>query len=302
MSGCVFSNCSSPSDGVNGRCEGCGSLIKNEMIRQRYIIEQVVNRSKFGVNYLVKDSNKDNTFKIVKELQPVSEDDPDFYSVRRSTVERLFEREARVLMGLHHPGIPRLYAAFEDKSFAYLVEEYIPGTTLLESLDKSNRSKITEMEARKILKELASILAYLHSRVPAVVHRDIKPQNLMFAEDDGRLLLMEFAAVSQHAQKSSNSTVVGTAGYAPMEQLYGQAVPQSDLYAAGATILRLITGVHPSKLYNPIEKQFIWHSQANATPAFACIIDGLLAQDLIERTSSAEQLLLELEILRPLPD
>src|SRR6185369_2971103 len=107
--------------------------------------------------------------------------------------------------------------------------------------------------------ELATILAYLHSRVPTVVHRDIKPQNLMLAADDGRLLLINFAAVSQvNPSKERAGTVIGSAGYAPPEQLIGQAVPQSDLYAAGATMLRLLTGLHPSRLYNPVEQRFIW--------------------------------------------
>jgi serine/threonine protein kinase len=299
MSTCVFANCPAPSSGSKGRCESCGSLLKNQIVRQRYTIEKVINRSKFSVSYLATDTNRDGAKRIVKELQPVSEDDPDFYSKRRSTAERLFEREARVLMGLQHVGIPRIYSAFEEDSFSYLIEEYIPGNTLLEWLEISQRSTVTEQEARQILKELCEILVYLHSRVPPVVHRDIKPQNLMRATD-GRLLLVDFAAVSQCSQATNNSTVVGSAGYAPMEQLYGQAVPQSDLYAAGATILRLLTGLHPSKLFNPKEKKFTWENVVAVSPSFAYLINGLLAQNLSERTSSAEALLEELSILRPL--
>ncbi len=299
MSICVFDNCPSPSPDSQGRCSGCNSLLKDERVRERYIIQQVLSRTKFGISYLVVDINRDGANRILKELQAISEDDPDFQSTRRSTVERLFEREARVLMGLQHPGIPRLYATFEENGSAYLVEEYIPGNTLLSWLAKTERSIATEVETREILKELAVILKYLHSRTPPVVHRDIKPQNLMRATDDGRLLLVDFAAVSQISQ-NSNNTVVGTAGYTPIEQLYGRAVPQSDLYAAGATILRLLTGLHPSKLYIPVEKKFAWEHHTNVTPGFTCVINGLLTENLLERTSSAEQLLAELEILRPL--
>jgi serine/threonine protein kinase len=299
MSTCVFNNCPAPNPNSDGRCSSCGSLLKDKRVRERYIIEGVLSRSKFSVSYLVKDINRDGANRILKELQAISEEDPDFQSSRRSTVERLFEREARVLMGLQHPGVPRLYATFEDQGSAYLVEEYIPGYTLLSWLSESKRNLITEMEARDILKELAVILKYLHSRTPPIVHRDIKPQNLMRANSDGRLLLVDFAAVSQISQ-NSNNTVVGTAGYTPIEQLYGRAVPQSDLYAAGATILRLLTGLHPSKLYIPIEKKFAWEHHINVTPGFACVINGLLTENLLERTSSADQLLAELEILRPI--
>lgn len=300
MSICVFANCAAPYSSSNGRCEGCGSLLKDQAIRQRYVIEKVVNRTKFSVSYLVTDTNRDGAKRILKELQPVSEDDPDFYSQRRSTAERLFEREARVLMGLQHVGIPRIYSAFEEGNFSYLVEEYIPGNTLLGWLEVSQRNTITEKEAREILRELTEILVYLHSRVPPVIHRDIKPQNLMRASDNGRLLLVDFAAVSQYSQGTNHSTIIGTAGYAPMEQLYGRAVPQSDLYAAGATILRLLTGVHPSKFFNPKEQKFTWENTVKVSPSFAYLINGLLAQNLSERTSSAEALLEELAILRPL--
>ncbi|MBI4850947.1 MAG: serine/threonine protein kinase [Acidobacteria bacterium] len=299
MSICVFDNCPAPNPTLEGRCTSCGSLLKDQRVRERYIVQQVLSRSKFSISYLVIDINRDGASRILKELQAISEEDPDFQSTRRSTVERLFEREARVLMGLQHSGIPRLYTTFEEKGAAYLVEEYIPGHSLLNWLGESKRNVISEVEAREILKELALILKYLHSRIPPIVHRDIKPQNLMRASSDGRLLLVDFAAVSQLSQ-TSNNTVVGTAGYTPIEQLYGRAVPQSDLYAAGATILRLLTGLHPSKLYIPIEKKFAWEHHANVTPGFACLINGLLTENLLERTSSAEQLLAELEILRPL--
>ena len=125
----------------------------------------------------------------------------------------------------------------------------------------------------------------------------------MLAADDGRLLLINFAAVSQvNPSKERAGTVIGSAGYAPPEQLIGQAVPQSDLYAAGATMLRLLTGLHPSRLYNPVEQRFIWEGKVNVTPTFAEIINGLLLYDVNKRTSSAGELIAQLEILRPLPN
>ncbi|MEW6733412.1 MAG: serine/threonine-protein kinase [Acidobacteriota bacterium] len=300
MSVCVFTNCPAPDPGPQDRCLGCSSLLLGAQVRERYIIEEVRSRGKFNVSYLVHDLKAHNATRILKELQPVSEDDPDFYSTSRSMAERLFEREARVLLTLQHRGIPRLFATFEENNYWYLVQEYIPGQTLLEWLE-TRHTLVNEAEARAILQELAQILVYLHSRTPAVIHRDIKPQNLMRAEEDHRLLLIEFAAVSQAVvDRPQTGTVIGTAGYAPAEQLYGKAVPQSDLYAAGATMLRLITGLHPSKLYNPIERRFNWEQHARIGPSFAEVINGLLAYELTDRTSSAEELIAQLAVLRPL--
>src|SRR5438105_4375260 len=106
MSICGFTNCPAPARGANGRCSGCGSLLLGERVRERYLILEVKNRSKFGVSYFATDAKANEAKRILKELQPVSEDDPDFYSVNRSTAERLFEREARVLLTLQHKGIP----------------------------------------------------------------------------------------------------------------------------------------------------------------------------------------------------
>jgi serine/threonine protein kinase len=300
MSTCVFSNCPAPEAGPNGRCLSCGSLLLGERVRNRYQIREVVSKSKYSISYLSVDTNQGDAERILKELQPVSEGEPDSYSTTRAVAERLFEREARVLLTLQHRGIPRLFSTFELNGYWYLVQEYIAGQTLLDWLD-ANQNMIGEREARRILMELATILAYLHSRVPPVVHRDIKPQNLMLAADDGRLLLINFAAVSQVNPAGERAgTIIGSAGYAPPEQLIGQAVPQSDLYAAGATMLRLLTGLHPSRLFNPVEQRFIWEGRVKVTPTFAEIINGLLVYEVAKRTSSAGELIAQLEILRPL--
>src|SRR5689334_21701982 len=113
MAVCTFANCPAPEPGPQGRCEGCGTLLQSERIRQRYTVMEVTSRSKFSLTYLVTDE-KVQEQRVIKELQPVSQDDPDFYSPNRTTAERLFERESRVLMTLQHRGIPRLYATFEE--------------------------------------------------------------------------------------------------------------------------------------------------------------------------------------------
>lgn len=162
---------------------------------------------------------------------------------------RLFEREAQVLKQLDHPRIPqyRDYFHIDDRSLWFgLVQEYIPGVSLKDLLVHGKR--FTEKDVHQIALEVLNILEFLHQLNPAVLHRDIKPSNLIWGED-GHIYLVDFGAVQDRAaQEGATFTVVGTYGYAPMEQFGGRAVPASDLYALGATLIHLLTGAAPADL------------------------------------------------------
>ena len=166
---------------------------------------------------------------------------------------KLFEREAQVLQNLNHPRIPKYrdYFAAErqpDERFPWfgLVQEYIPGVSLQQQLDQGQH--FTEEQLLKIATEVLTILVYLHELSPPVIHRDIKPSNLIWG-DDQHVYLVDFGAVQdQGVVEGATFTVVGTYGYVPMEQFGGRAVPASDLYALGATLIHLITGVTPADL------------------------------------------------------
>ncbi|MBE9044261.1 serine/threonine protein kinase [Pleurocapsales cyanobacterium LEGE 10410] len=166
---------------------------------------------------------------------------------------KLFEREAQTLKALNHPRIPQYYDYFDlDKEvgggvpwFA-LVQQYIPGLSLQESLEQNQR--FSEEKIRSIAEETLDILIYLHQLNPSVLHRDIKPSNLILGEDD-RIYLIDFGAVQgQAAMTGVTFTVVGTVGYAPLEQFWGRAIEASDLYALGATLIHLLTGRSPADL------------------------------------------------------
>ena len=162
---------------------------------------------------------------------------------------KLFEREAQVLKQLNHLQIPKYqdYFCIDDKLLWFgLVQEYIPGSSLKELLNQKKR--FTEHQVRKIAAEVLNILIYLHELNPPVLHRDIKPSNLIWGEDN-QVYLVDFGAVQDKAaQEGATFTVVGTYGYAPMEQFGGRAVPASDLYALGATLIHLLTGTVPADL------------------------------------------------------
>ena len=162
---------------------------------------------------------------------------------------KLFEREAQILREVKHPCIPKYYDYFSiDDRFLWfaLVEEYLPGSSLQNLLNQGKR--FTEQEVKNIALELLSILNFLHQLKPQILHRDIKPSNIIVGEDRS-VYLIDFGAVQDKAPAEGASfTVVGTYGYTPIEQFGGRAIPASDLYALGATLIHLLTGTSPADL------------------------------------------------------
>jgi serine/threonine protein kinase len=204
---------------------------------------------------------------------------------------RLFEREADVLKQLDHPQIPKYrdYFSVDDRVLWFgLVQDYIPGSSLRELLSQGR--KFSEQEIRKIATEVLSILVYLHELSPAVLHRDIKPSNLILGEDK-RIYLVDFGAVQDRAtNERATFTVIGTYGYAPMEQFGGRAVPASDLYALGATLIHLLTGTTPADL--PQRKMRIQFSdRVSVNPHLVSWVETLTEPDVEDRFSSARQAL-----------
>jgi serine/threonine protein kinase len=211
---------------------------------------------------------------------------------------RLFEREAQVLQQLTHPQIPQYQTFFcldEQLYWFALVQSYIPGPSLQQRLEQGH--VFDEATVRQWAKQILAILLYLHGLSPPVLHRDIKPSNLILAAD-GTVHLVDFGAVQDRvAREGATFTVVGTYGYAPLEQLGGRATPASDLYALGATLIHLLTGVAPANLpqvdgrlqftdgrtLNPGFVRWLWHlTEVNATlrcPTARAALQGLEKQE-----------------------
>ncbi len=152
----------------------------------------------------------------------------------------LFERECEALESLHHPGIPRYLDRFSSESSGdfFLVMELVDGAPLSKSLGKP----LDPGDLLDWLRQALAILNYLHSRTPPVIHRDIKPSNLMLSAD-GRICLIDFGGVRLALRPDGGSTVAGTYGYMAPEQLHGEATPATDIYALGATLASLASGL-----------------------------------------------------------
>ncbi len=169
----------------------------------------------------------------------------------------LFEREAKALQAINVKNVPKYYDYIsQEREFTecWLVQEYIKGDSLLDLLEKGTHFKGThfdELEILLIMRELTRIVHDLQTfYAPPIIHRDIKPSNILIqrVDDQIKVNLIDFGAVSNPQKRSGGSTVAGTVGYMAPEQLVGDCTLQSDYYSIGATALHLFTGCMPSEL------------------------------------------------------
>ena len=200
----------------------------------------------------------------------------------------LVRRGAQVLKTLDHPAIPRfremIDAHTDTDVHLWLIEEFIAGMNLREMMREGTRPD--RQQACRIAVGILSALEYLHTRSPPVIHRDVKPSNVIL-RPDGELFLIDFGAV-QHAMKTDSlqgSTVVGTYGYMPPEQFMGRAETGSDLYAVGATLLYLLTGREPSD-FKVRDMKLTYHGVVGSGPILR-VLDGLLAPRVEARFADA---------------
>lgn len=246
------------------------------LLSNRYQILKVLGDGGFGRTYLVEDTQMPSRRKcVLKQLKP-TDDDPQILQI----VRERFQREAAVLeqLGEHHRQIPRLYAYFSEGDEYYLVEEWIDGETLAQKVQR--QGILSEAEVRSLLVDLLPTLSDIHQQ--GIVHRDIKPDNIILRHSDQKPVLIDFGAVKEvmstilNSQgKSTHSIVIGTPGYMPSEQLAGRPVFSSDLYSLGFTAIYLLTGRHPQEFESdPQTGQILWRQYAsNISPGFAAILD-----------------------------
>ncbi len=162
---------------------------------------------------------------------------------------KYFEREVETLQKLDYPRIPKHRDAFwleqPEGHYFCLVQDFITGLSLSEFVQKGYR--FSEERLETVAKSILDILIYLHSQEPPLIHRDIKPSNLILSEAD-EVYLIDFGAIQVYSGSEKSMTVAGTFGYMPPEQFGGRAVPASDLYSLGSTLIYAISGVKPSEL------------------------------------------------------
>ena len=189
--------------------------------------------------------NSDAMFVAIKHLN--------IDSVQNWKEYDLFHREAEVLKNLSIDGVARFYEAPEFLNIshpaAYIVQEYIDGLSL-ETLIKDGY-RFTLQKLFKFILQLLEILNQLHTHEPPIIHRDLKPGNIMMKmlpNGEYKPYLIDFGAVANPQVQSGGSTVAGTYGFMPPEQLMGKPVPASDIYSLAAMITYLLSGVSPGNM------------------------------------------------------
>lgn len=229
-----------------------------QLLDGRYRIASKLGEGGFGHTYLANDTRIPNEpLCVVKHLQPASSDH-EYLKV----ASRLFTSEAQILAQLgNHDRIPRLLAYFDQLGEFYLVEEFIDGRALEQELVQGYR--LGEAQVIQILDDLLSILEYTHSH--GVIHRDIKPDNIIRRKSDGKLVLIDFGAIKQiqnqivQEGQTAATVAIGTLGYMPSEQAQGKPRPNSDLYAIGIIGIQALTGLHPRELQEDYQTgELIW--------------------------------------------
>jgi serine/threonine protein kinase len=267
-------------------------LEMGRVFRNRYRIVRPLGRGGFGVTYLARDIGLPHTpICVVKQLCPKVKNP----AVLRKASER-FEREAKILSQLgSHSQIPRLLDYFEVEGEFYLVQEYIKGRNLAREVRLGGPLK--EDAVKAFLKEILLVLDYVHQH--QVIHRDIKPPNIIRCEQDGRLVLIDFGAVKEEITQigelsrshMASTQFVGTVGFAPPEQLALRPTYSSDIYSLGVTCLYLLSGKAPLEFdYDPVTGEIIWQEFIEVSNHFGFVLSKMLKTSPRDRYQSVDQI------------
>jgi len=259
-----------------------------DIISEKYRIIETLGQGGNGITYKAED---------LKSSEQVALKALSLHHMSDWKQMELFDREAQTLASLNHPGIPKYLDYFqvdtpEDRGF-YIVQQLVVGKSFAELVKNGWRSN--EAGVRNIAVQVLKILIYLQKLTPPVFHRDIKPQNLIGGKD-GKVYLVDFGAV-QNTYRSTfsyGSTVVGTFGYMAPEQFQGQALPATDLYGLGATLLFLLTHRSPADL--PTDRLKIsFRKRVHISEQFADWLEKMLEPDAEDRFVSAASALAALQ-------
>jgi eukaryotic-like serine/threonine-protein kinase len=264
-----------------------------------YSIQRELGRGGMGVVYLARDVQLDRDVAI--KVLPS-------YLARDAAARERFLREARLAAGLSHPHIVPIHRVSEAGGFVFFVMSYVEGETLGERL--RTRGPLPPAEASRVLREVAWALAYAHGR--GIVHRDVKPDNILLEAGTGRALVTDFGIAhgGRDAEPGAHlGKVMGTAYFMSPEQAAGEAIDgRSDIYSLGVVGYLAVSGRLPFEASNlpalllrqtTEDPQSVMRAAPGLPPALGAAIDRCLARDRARRFTDGEALA---EALAPPPD
>jgi eukaryotic-like serine/threonine-protein kinase len=256
------------------------SIAEGEDLPARYRVISQLGRGAFAVAYRCEDTEAGGD--VVVKL----------YELRGRGWSLLtsFEREAAVLSELSHPAIPRYLAHAQlPNGRLMLVQGYATGRSLAALLRDGRR--FTDDEVADLAEQVLGVLDYLQSLNPPIIHRDIKPGNLVL-DEARRVQLVDFGSVKDGFRLDSElgSTIVGTYGYMAPEQFQGRATIQSDLYGLGATLVHVLAHMPPAAMpQDGLKLDF--HDSVKASPGTIAWLERMLEPDPRQRFANAKQAL-----------
>jgi formylglycine-generating enzyme required for sulfatase activity len=270
-----------------------------QVLAGHYQIERKLSEGGFGITYLARDIHRPgHPLCVVKQLK-LQFNNPQGLKVAK----RLFDQEGEILEELgNHDQIPRLLAFVTEGGQFYLVQEYIQGHELRQEIQPGK--PWSEEQVLKLLEDMLIPLKFVHQK--QVIHRDIKPDNLMRRDGDNKLVLIDFGAVKQELSQitPTGGTVftiaIGTPGYMPTEQAVGKPKLASDIYAVGMTAIEALTGKSPSQFKDdPDTLEVIWQPFApHASRGLKRVLQKMVYQHFRQRYKSAKEALQEVKELR----
>ena len=292
--------CPNPACGVANlpgerNCQRCATPLPTPagtLLHGRYRIERLLAMGGFGAVYLATDMKGNGRPVAIKDMICA---DPQEFAIRLN----FFRREAEILRSLERVEVvPRFYELFEQGQSAHLVMEFIPGQDLLKLMESRGNRPFPFERVVKWGQSICDVLTHMHTQTPPLVHRDVKPDNIMLLEDGSSIKMIDFGTARDlgrtQKEKLAAKTRVYTEGYAPPEQIVGKPEPRSDLFALVGTMYHLITGKAPEGFYTARELEAQLADPAGPLPTeqrwFFELVKINLAEDVNERYFSAREI------------
>ncbi|HIK17216.1 MAG TPA: ABC transporter substrate-binding protein [Leptolyngbyaceae cyanobacterium M33_DOE_097] len=273
-----------------------------ELFAGRYHVTELLGEGGFGRTYIAQDTHRPGHPRcVLKHLTFASRNEDVLRQVRR-----LFRAEAETLEELgKHDQIPQLLAYFEADEQFYLVQEFIPGKALSSELGEGMRW--SEAQVIAMLKDVLTVLEFVHGH--SVIHRDIKPDNLI-RRPDGKLVLIDFGAVKNIANtvaettgETSLSVPIYTSGYGASEQCLGRPRYSSDIYSLGMIAIQSVTGMRPSQLPQDLHTgEVLWQDQVAIGAGLVQVLEKMTRFHFNQRYQSAAETLAALKEIEVLPE
>jgi serine/threonine-protein kinase len=266
-------------------CIHCGQpLVEVQRFIHQYQVLRTLGQGGMGTTYLAwEKGGKTSSHPHLLVLKEMNAD-----MAQISKAQELFEREARTLKALNHPGIPQYYDFFVEDGKKYLAMELIHGQDLEQRIYQ--HGPIALPQAIGWMIQTCDVLDYIHSCNPPLIHRDIKPANLMVRHREQRVVVLDFGAVKEIG--TPLGTRIGAEGYSAPEQDLGQPCTQSDLYSIGPTLIFLLTGVNPFKFYRRLGSGYGFDVKGipTITPQLRELIERVCAPRPRDRHQTAQEL------------